>query len=81
MGGWRAEFWHAAILAGGIAIGLVFALAVTGIGFAIFDSLSAKRRQRRRILRAAGRCRWCNYSGDLAQVALHEAQDHAERSG
>jgi len=59
----------------------LLSLAATGILVLILCIDWRKWRAKRRILRAAGRCRWCNYSGDLAQVALHEAQDHAERSG
>jgi len=37
--------------------------------------------RKRRVLRAAGKCRYCKFAADLATVALHEAQEHAERSG
>jgi len=59
----------------------LLSLAATGLLVLIFCTDWWQGRARRRILRAAGKCRWCNYSGDLAKVALHEAQDHAERSG
>ena len=59
----------------------LLSLAATGILVLILCIDWRQWRKRRRILRAAGKCRWCNYSGDLTKVALHEAQDHAERSG
>ena len=72
--------WQAFAIGAGWAVGLVFAIAAIGGMFSLAGRVS-RHLKRRRILHAAGRCRWCNYSGDLAAVALHEAQDHAERSG
>jgi len=59
----------------------LLSLAATGLLVLIFCTDWWQGRARRRVLRAAGKCRYCKFAGDLAAVALHEAQDHAERSG
>ena len=74
------QAWQSFALAAGWAVGLVFAIAAIGGMFSLAGR-AGRYLKRRRILCAAGKCRRCNYSGDLAKVALHEAQDHAERSG
>jgi len=72
-----------AVVTNVLTAGLVFAIAVIGGMFSLAGRASRhlKRRRIRQRTHMATRCRWCNYADNRAKVALHEAQDHAERSG
>jgi hypothetical protein len=70
--------WQAFAIGAGWAAGLVFGIAALAGLFAVSDRI-AKRRRDRKALRAAAKCRWCDYAGELLEVTLHEALGHAER--
>ncbi len=59
----------------GVGAGLIFGIASLGGMFAVRDKLRSRAR-RRRILRAAAKCRACDYAGSWTQVAVHEALNH-----
>lgn len=59
----------------GFGVGVILGIAALSGMFMIADRLR-KRAQRRRILTAAAKCRWCDYAGGLPEVAVHEALDH-----
>jgi|HubBroStandDraft_4_1064222.scaffolds.fasta_scaffold169761_3 hypothetical protein len=75
-----APSWQTFLLGLGFGVGLILGIAALGGLFALIDGRK-KRARRRRILRAAAKCRQCDYAGDLTEVALHEALDHHEETG
>jgi len=70
-----APSWQTFLIGFGFGAGLIFGIAALAGVFAVTDRLG-KRARRRRILRAAAKCRWCDYAGDLTKVTVHEALDH-----
>lgn len=72
--------WSTFIIGAGFGAGIIFGIAALGGMFAIIDQ-AKKRTARRRILRAAAKCRWCDYAGDLTKVTVHEALAHHAAGG
>jgi hypothetical protein len=70
-----APSWQTFLIGLGFGAGIILGIAALGGMFAALDRLG-KRRRRRRVLRAAAKCRWCDYAGDLTEVTVHEALDH-----